>query len=93
MRGYWLHRAHWPSFAAQATPARWQVLPRSRWLAPARADQDSSLTLAQLGLYLQQSAEYRAPLLLVQLEQRASGDWYEVQRLFLVKNDWPTLEE
>ena len=93
LRGYWLHRAHWPSFAAQATPARWQVLPRSRWLAPARADQDSSLTLAQLGLYLQQSAEYRAPLLLVQLEQRASGDWYEVQRLFLVKNDWPTLEE
>lgn len=93
LRGYWLHRAQWSDFAAQATPARWQVLPRSRWLAPARADQDSSLTLTQLELYLQQSAEYRAPLLLVQLEQRASGDWYEVQRLFLVKNDWPTLEE
>ncbi|MDP3844847.1 MAG: DUF1853 family protein [Pseudomonas sp.] len=93
LRGHWLHRAQWPSFAAQATQARWQVLPRSRWLAPARADEDSSLTLAQLELYLQQSADSRAPLLLVQLEQRASGAWHELQRLFLVNNDWPTPDE
>ena len=92
LRGHWLYRRQWPEFAAQTNQARWQVLPRSRWLAPARANQDSSLTLAQLELYLQQSAEFRAPLLLVQLEQQASGDWHEVQRLFLVKNDWPTLE-
>lgn len=89
LRGLWLHRAQWPSFAAQTAAARWQVLPRSRWLAPARADENSSLTLAQLELYLQQSAEYRAPLLLVQLEQRLSGDWHEVQRLFLVADTWP----
>ncbi|MBX9753750.1 MAG: DUF1853 family protein [Pseudomonadaceae bacterium] len=93
LRGYWLHRAQWPSFAAQAAPARWQVLPRSRWLASARADEDSSLTLAQLELYLQQSADSPAPLLLVQLKQRDSGAWHEVQRLFLVKNDWPTPDE
>jgi hypothetical protein len=91
--GHWLQRAQWPSFAAQATPARWQVLPRSSWLAPARADENSSLSLAQLTLYLQRSAEEPAPLLLAQLEQRANGQWHEVQRLFVVKDDWPATGE
>lgn len=89
-RGIWLHRRQWPSFVAQTTAARWQVLPRSRWLAPARADEDSSLTLAELELHMQHSADSPEPLLLVQLEQQHSGDWHEVQRLFLVKDDWPT---
>jgi hypothetical protein len=93
LRGYWLHREQWPSFAAQTAQARWQVLPRSRWLAPARADTDDCLTLAQLALHLQHSSDDRAPLLLVQLEQQAGGAWHEVRRVFLVRDDWPILSE
>ncbi len=89
LRGLWLHRGQWPEFAAQTTAGRWLVLPRPRWLAPARTDETNSLTLAQLTEHLQQTTPVPIPLLVAQLEQRADGDWHELQRLFVLHDNWP----
>jgi hypothetical protein len=90
LRGHWLYRRQWPEFTAQTHPGRWQILPRSRWLAPARADQASSFSLAQLTEQLQTSSHPPSPQLVAQLTLCADGDWHEVQRLFVVSDDWPT---
>jgi hypothetical protein len=93
LRGSWLYRGQWPDFAAQNTYGRWQIVPRSRWLAPARTDQASSLSLPQLTEQLDAARNQPSPQLIVQLEWRADGDWHEVQRLFVVHDDWPNAQE
>jgi hypothetical protein len=92
LRGHWLYRRQWPEFAGQHHSGRWQILPRSRWLAPARAEPASSLSLAQLTEQLQASSQTPSPQLVVQLTLRADGDWHEVQRLFVVSDEWPNAD-
>jgi hypothetical protein len=92
LRGHWLYRRQWPEFTAQTHPGRWQILPRSRWLAPARADQASSFSLAQLTEQLQTSSHPPSPQLVAQLALCADGDWHEVRRLFVVSDDWPNAD-
>jgi hypothetical protein len=92
LRGHWLYHRQWPEFAAQTHPGRWQILPRSRWLAPARADHASSFSLAQLTEQLQASSHPPSPQLVAQLILQADGDWHEVRRLFVVSDDWPNAD-
>lgn len=89
LRGRWLHRREWADFTMQEKEAHWQVLPRQAWLAPARLAADQLCSAEQQRSWLD-SMEPEAPAqLLVRLEAGADGDWQEVERVFLVSNDWP----
>lgn len=92
LRGHWLYHKQWPAFAGQYQAERWQILPRSRWLAPARVEQADSFSVAQLTEQLHASGQEPSPLLVVQLALRADGDWHEVQRLFVVSDGWPNAD-
>jgi hypothetical protein len=93
LRGHWIYQRQWLDFAAQNTSGRWQILPRGRWLAPARTVQVNCLSLAQLTEQLNAAGTQPSPRLVVQLEWRADGDWHEVQRLFVVHDAWPDEQE
>jgi uncharacterized protein len=93
LRGHWLYHRQWLDFAAHNTDGRWHILPRSRWLAPARCEQASTLSLAQLTEQLHTTNDQPSPLLVAKLQCRADGDWHEVQRLFVLRNDWPSAKE
>ena len=86
LRGRWLHRRDWPH-AAEAD-RHWQMLPRLRWLAPARLEQAEVWDEATLENWLAQLAADAPAQLLVRLE-RCGGGWQEQERVFLVSDDWP----
>ena len=65
------------------------VLPRSAWLAPARASKAESLSLLELNHWLAQLDPQATPILLARLEVDGHGEWQEVQRLFLLADTWP----
>jgi uncharacterized protein len=89
LRGHWIYQRQWLDFAVQNPSARWLILPRSRWLAPARIAQANCLSLPQLTEQLTAAGNQPSPRLVVQLEWRIDGDWHEVQRLFVVHDAWP----
>ena len=88
LRGAWLTRQAWPAFTQQQG-GRWLVLPRSAWLAPARASKAESLSLLELNHWLAQLDPQATPILLARLEVDGHGEWQEVQRLFLLADTWP----
>ena len=53
LRGVWLTRQAWPAFTQQQG-GRWLLLPRSAWLAPARASQAECWSLIELNQWLTQ---------------------------------------
>ncbi len=77
----------WPH-AAEADQ-HWQMLPRQRWLAPARLEQAEAWDEATLENWLAQLAADAPAQLLVRLEQCGSSGWQEQERVFLVSDDWP----
>lgn len=87
LRGVWLTRQAWPAFTQQHG-GRWLLLPRSAWLAPARASQAECWSLIELNQRLAQRDPQAAPILLARLEMDEQGDWQEVQRMFLVADRW-----
>lgn len=87
LSGSWLHRRHWPLYRAQGS-GRWQPLPRSEWLAPARKSAEQSWTPERFDAWLAQLPADAFPQLLVRLEEQ-QGEWYEAERLFLVGDQWP----
>ena len=83
-RGWWRRLSEpWPQHAADS---RWLLLPRLCWLAPARAAGDAVLTLVQLQALL---AEADGARLVAELAPGADGDWHEIARGFVVRDDWP----
>lgn len=87
LRGQWVHRKHWPQFAAQHPNARWQQLPRHAWLGPARSDSPWSGDVVVQ--WLAQLEPTTPAQLLVRLTQDREGHWEEAERLFLVSDVWP----
>lgn len=85
-RGSWLRQRDWAAFCAQQPLAHWQPLPRLSWLAPALIGGDqhwSGETFKQWREGLSSHSQ-----LLIRLEEDQTGDWREVERLFLVSNQW-----
>jgi hypothetical protein len=89
-RGGWLHRRDWEAFAATRPDARWQPLPRLAWLAPARMKAEQAWSVEAFRQWLNALLPEANAQLLVRLEQDQTGDWREVERVFLVNDQWPT---
>lgn len=60
----------------------WIEVPRLSWLAPLRRSGRPAALL--------EPAELSRPRLLARLQEQADGSWHEVQRMFLLPNDWIT---
>ncbi|MDP2243962.1 DUF1853 family protein [Pseudomonas sp.] len=90
LTGRWLHRRDWPAFAAQNSDGCWQPLPRAAWLAPARISRHQLWSGESLQAWLQTLLPQAKAQLLVRLQPSRQDDWQEVERVFLVSDDWPT---
>lgn len=87
LRGHWLRHADWAAFAGQNPEACWQPLPRLAWLAPALIEADQRWSPDRFEAWLAALPEQAQ--LLVRLEEDQAGDWREVERVFLVSDQWP----
>jgi hypothetical protein len=90
LTGRWLHRRDWPAFVAQNSHGYWQPLPRAAWLAPARIGQHQLWPDERLQAWLHTLLPQAKAQLLVRLQPSRQDDWQEVERVFLVSDDWPT---
>lgn len=89
LHGRWLRHQDWPAFAAQRPDACWQPLPRAAWLSPVQVARDQIWSAATLASWLQALTDDAQAQLLVRLEADVSGDWQEIERVFLVSPQWP----
>lgn len=90
LSGWWIH--HSLEQVPQASAAsRWIMLPRLRWLAPARvAAETAVMTLAQLNVMLHGHFSLSKDALLVfEVKRTATGEWQEISRGFVVCESWP----
>lgn len=92
LRGRWLRHQDWPAFAMQQPEAHWQTLPRAAWLSPARLTDVEMKSARAFNEWLQALPDDAQAQLLVRLEQDASGQWQERERVFLVGPHWPQAE-
>lgn len=74
--GRWQPAQGWSPDAGE----EWIEVPRLSWLAPLRRSGRPGVLL--------EPAELNQPRLLARLQEQADGSWHEVQRLFLLPNDW-----
>nr|WP_277990477.1 DUF1853 family protein [Pandoraea sp. LA3] len=79
-RGWWATLDEWWSHAESTQSAqqaqRWAMLPRARWLAPARVDASAALSLDAMRARIEAHWHERGvaePLLIVSLRRRAEG--------------------
>ncbi|MEK1940119.1 MAG: DUF1853 family protein [Pseudomonas sp.] len=90
LRGRWLHRKDWPAFVAeQKNGGHWQPIPRQTWLAPARVSGEQLWSISQFNQWLSELEQPAQAQLLARFEQDSEGAWQEVERLFLVADEWP----
>lgn len=88
-RGRWLHQRDWNDFAATRPGRHWQPLPRLAWLAPALVHADSIWPDTMLQQWMDTLSPASQAQLLVRLEEDHAGYWREVERIFLVNDQWP----
>lgn len=92
LHGWWLHQGD-TALPQRSASSRWCVLPRLRWLSPARMEKDNAvLDRTELDSTLAQhfAADGNA-VLLAELQQAEDGSWQEIARGFVVSRDWPHL--
>lgn len=89
LTGRWLYRRDWPAFAAQNSDGCWQPLPRAAWLAPARIGRAELWSAESLHDWLHALQPQAKAQLLVRLQHGPQDDWQELERVFLVSDDWP----
>ncbi len=87
LHGRWVRRQDW----VLAEGERWQPLQRHAWLAPARFEAGECWLAEQFAAWLHMLEQQAPAQLLVRLEQEPDGAWQEVERVFLVADDWPYL--
>lgn len=95
-RGWWATLdAWWAHAQSEQQDQTWAMLPRARWLAPARVDDSAVLSLNAMRARIETHWRERGvaePLLIVSLRRRADdahgGDWFECERGFIVPDFW-----
>ncbi|MBN4666000.1 DUF1853 family protein [Pandoraea nosoerga] len=104
-RGWWATLDEWWAHAQSAAPAgassparAWAMLPRARWLAPARVAASRACSLVEMHERIEAHWRERGvaePLLVVSLARRegvekpgAADDWFECERGFIVPDFW-----
>lgn len=95
-RGWWATPDAWWSHAQSASSHQaWAMLPRARWLAPARVEASAVLSLDAMRARIETHWHERGvaePLLLVALRRgvggEADGAWFECERGFIVPDFW-----
>ncbi len=95
-RGWWATLDEWWAHAQTSQPgSMWAMLPRARWLAPARVDEAVVLSVSEMRARIETHWRERGvaePLLIVSLKHRAEGaldgDWFECERGFIVPDFW-----
>lgn len=91
LRGRWLRRSDWPALRGQAHASRWVELPRLAWLAPAQGVFSTDGRLEGRFLpepELDAASQPAPPRLLARLTSADGHPWNEVERVFLVDDDW-----
>ncbi|PZR45100.1 MAG: DUF1853 domain-containing protein [Ectopseudomonas oleovorans] len=88
-QGRWLRQRDWDTFAATKPDARWQPLPRLAWLAPALIKTGEAWPADTFQQWLKLLRPDAQAQLLVRLEEDHAGDWREIERIFLVNDQWP----
>ena len=70
------------------------MLPRLRWLAPARLAEDAeTMTVAQLNSRLNEHFSLdKEALLVFEMARSTTGEWQEISRGFVVCETWPVLD-
>jgi hypothetical protein len=91
LSGWWI-RQTLDVLPQRAADSRWLVLPRMRWLSPARLPATQEvLTQASLHSLLKAHFDQSQEALLIAELQRIADGWQEVSRGFVVCPSWPQL--
>lgn len=92
LSGWWL-RHSLEQVPQASTASRWIMLPRLRWLAPARVSAETAvMTLAQLNVMLHGHFSLGKDALLVfEVTRTETGEWQEISRGFVVCETWPDI--
>ncbi|WP_439888957.1 DUF1853 family protein [Pseudomonas sp. MBLB4123] len=93
LRGRWLHHRDWLRFLEQHHEGPWQPLPRPAWLAPARVETEELWSQQRLQAWFAELTPQANAQLLVRLQAGSQGAWHEVERVFLVNDQWPAQTE
>ena len=93
LRGWWIHVSA-ALLPQTAHNTGWTILPRLRWLAPARLEADASvMTNAELCTLLEQHFALTSEALQVaELQRDADGTWHECARGFVMCKTWPDID-
>jgi hypothetical protein len=93
LHGWWLRHGE-AALPQRSSASCWCILPRLRWLSPARLEKDSGvMSRSELDSTLAQhfTSDGNA-VLLAELQQVADDSWQEVARGFVVSREWPHLK-
>jgi len=93
-RGFWVTRSDWTALCARRGSARWVVLPRLAWLAPRPPITNETAEaggLSAADALAERFAQQPGPAMVAAFERDSSmqGHWREVQRGFVVPDEWP----
>jgi uncharacterized protein len=93
LAGWWIRHTR-EQLPRTSPDSRWLILPRMRWLAPARvAHEADTMTDAALAHWLHEHFSLSTEAILVfEMIQSKSGDWHEIARGFIVCSTWPILD-
>ena len=94
LSGWWI-RHGLDSLPEASTHRRWMLLPRLRWLAPARAETEAD-TLSDSGLTKCLDVHFnisKEALLVFEMTPDTSGIWQEKSRGFIVCSSWPDIHK
>ena len=94
LSGWWV-RHSLEKLPQASADSRWIILPRLRWLAPARlaADDASVMTYATLGNQLDEHfSRSNDAVLVFEMTRAATGGWHEKSRGFVVCSTWPVID-
>jgi uncharacterized protein len=93
LNGWWV-RHTLDKIPQASAESRWIILPRMRWLAPAREATDAELmSSATLGIRLDQHFSLSSDaVLVIEMARSTSGAWHETTRGFVVCSSWPDID-